>query len=61
MIGTVIKRGSSICVYDEKGRTLCVKTNGEIMGYTGTTFSVKKGNSIYVYNEKGITLSVKSC
>lgn len=61
MIGTVLKKSSTIYVYDEKGHTLCTKSGGEIMGYTGTSFSVKKGNTVYIYDEKGRTLSTKSC
>lgn len=64
MIGSVIKKGSTLYVYDEKGRTLCTKslnTRDMLMGYTGTSFSVRKNNTIYVYDEKGRTLSTKSC
>ena len=61
MIGTVLKKGSTIYAYDEKGRILCTKSSGEILGYTGTSFSVKKGHTVYIYDEKGRILSTKSC
>lgn len=31
MIGSVIKRGNTIYVYDERGRALCTKSGGDIM------------------------------
>lgn len=61
MIGTVIKKGNTIYAYDEKGRTLCTKSGDEVVGYTGTSFSVKKGKNVYIYDEKGRTLSTKHC
>jgi len=62
-IGLVQQKGSSVYVYDEKGRQLCVKSMGRsdsIIGYTSQTFTIKKGNSIYIYDEKGRQTSVKS-
>lgn len=62
MIGSVIQKGTCIEVYDEKGYTLCTKyvsSNGQLMGYTGSSFSVKDGNCVTVYDEKGYTLSTK--
>ena len=61
MIGSVIKRGNTIYVYDERGKLLCTKSGGDVMGYTGTSFSVKRNHTVYVYDEKGKTLSTKSC
>ncbi len=62
MIGSVIQNGTCINVYDERGNTLCTKfvsSNGQLMGYTGSSFSVKDGSCVTVYDEKGNTLSTK--
>lgn len=61
-IGSAIERGRMVYVYDEKGRQLCSKalgTDGGLMGYTGSSFSVKRGRMIYIYDEKGHQLSSK--
>ena len=60
MIGSVIQKGGLITVYDEKGYTLSnmqVNPSDQLMGYTGSSFSVKKGNMVTVYDEKCYTLS----
>ncbi len=60
MIGTAVQRGSTVYVYDEKGHQLtCVScgSGGQLMGYTGSSFSVKRGSTVYVYDEKGRSLS----
>lgn len=57
VIGTVIKRNSTIYVYSEAGSILCTKTGGEVIGYTSSSFSIKKGNRIYIFNSKGSILS----
>jgi hypothetical protein len=64
-IGTAVRRGSSVYVYDEKGRQLAVIGTGSrpedgLTGYTSTTVSVRRGESIYTYDEKGRQLSVIS-
>lgn len=62
MIGSVIKEGSTIYAYDERGNQLCSKyvgSDGQLMGYTGSSFSVKEGSTVYVYDEKGNQLSSK--
>ncbi|MBR5957221.1 MAG: hypothetical protein IKZ99_02540, partial [Salinivirgaceae bacterium] len=59
----VVQKGSTIYVYDEKGSTIGVRSvgsNAQLMGYTGSSFSVKEGNTVYIYDEKGSTLSVRS-
>ncbi|WP_281071756.1 hypothetical protein [Succinivibrio dextrinosolvens] len=61
-IGSAIERGRMVYVYDEKGRQLCSKalgSDGCLMGYTGTSFSIRKGKMVYVYDEKGHQLSSK--
>ncbi|MBO7495431.1 MAG: hypothetical protein J6T98_02670 [Salinivirgaceae bacterium] len=63
MIGSVIQKGTCIDVYDEKGYQMCqinVCSNSQLMGYTGSTFSVKTGNVIDVYDQKGRQLSQRS-
>ncbi len=57
VIGTVIKRDSTIYVYSEAGSIICTKTGGEVIGYTSSSFSIKKGNSVYIFNSKGSILS----
>ncbi len=57
VIGTVIKRDSTIYIYSEAGSILCTKTGGEVIGYTSSSFSIKKGNSIYIFDSKGSILS----
>lgn len=61
-IGSAIEKGRMVYVYDEKGRQLCSKSlgsDGGLMGYTGTSFSIRKGRMVYVYDEKGHQLSSK--
>lgn len=57
-IASVVQRGFSIYIYDEKGRQLGIVRAGSgrndgLEGYTSSTVSVRRGNSIYVYDEKG--------
>ena len=64
-IGTAVTRGSSVYVYDEKGRQLTVigvgnRSEDGLTGYTSTTVSVRRGGSIYTYDEKGRQISVLS-
>lgn len=63
MIGTAVQKGSTVYVYDEKGHQLTYVScgnDGQLMGYTGSSFSVKKGRTVYVYDEKGHQLSYHS-
>jgi hypothetical protein len=60
-IGSVVQRGSTIYIYDEKGRSLtAVSAGGKppdgLVGYTSTTVSVRRGSTIYMYNEKGMSV-----
>jgi hypothetical protein len=62
MIGSVIEKNGYAFAYDEKGRELCNKylgSDGQLMGYTGSSFSVKKNRYVFVYDEKGRELSNK--
>ena len=52
-IGTVIKRGQTIFVYDEKGKQKFIISEGELDGYTSETVNVRRRNSVFVYNDKG--------
>jgi hypothetical protein len=56
-IANAVQRGSSVYVYDEKGRQLTV-LSGELHGYTGSSVSIKRGSSIYTYDERGRQQSV---
>jgi len=58
-IASVIKKGSSIYVYNERGGVICTVDGnyGELQGYTSNTFSVKRGSNIYVYGERGNVIS----
>ena len=63
-IGNVIERGSTIYVYDEKGRQMFVKTKGGgpndgLQGYTSTTVNIRHGSSVYTFNDKGSQVAVK--
>jgi hypothetical protein len=64
-IATAIKRGSSVYVYDEKGRLMLTLTAGNkpedgVTGYTSTTVSVRREGSIYTYDDKGRHISSHS-
>lgn len=57
-IGNAVQKGSSVYIYDEKGRQIGVVSAGGkppdgLVGFTSSTVSVRKGSSIYIYNEKG--------
>lgn len=65
MIGSAFERGSLICVYDERGRTLFQKAlrNGSLdglLGFTGSTVTVRFGSVIYTYDECGTTIYAKA-
>lgn len=61
-IGNAVQKGSSVVVYDEKGRQIFTKYVGSgqgdgLTGYTNSTVNIKKGHSIITYNEKGSQIS----
>jgi hypothetical protein len=60
-MGTAVKRGGSVYVYDEKGRQIAVIAAGSrpedgLTGYTSTTVSVRRGGSIYTYYDFGLRI-----
>ncbi|MBX3741271.1 MAG: hypothetical protein KF712_09795 [Akkermansiaceae bacterium] len=64
-IANALKKGSSIFVYDEKGRQLFTLPAGSgpndgLTGYTSATVSIRRGSSIFTYNDKGRQTSVIS-
>lgn len=64
-IGSVVKKGSTIHVYNEKGGLLFAKAVGmdpkkDVVGYTANTVSIRMGSSIITYNEKGHQKSATS-
>ena len=64
-IGTAVKRGTLVYVYDEKGRQIMVLPAGNkpedgLTGYTSTTVSVRRGGLVYTYDQKGRQISVIS-
>ena len=53
-LGNVVQRGSTLYVYDEKGRQLStIPVGNGLKGYTSSTVSVLRSNTIYMYDEKG--------
>lgn len=57
-IGTAVQKGSTVYIYDERGRQIsAVSAGGKppdgLTGYTGSSVSVRKGSTIYTYDEKG--------
>jgi len=57
-IASAVQRGSSIYIYDERGRQLGAVSAGSgpqdgLQGYTGSTVSVRRGSTVYIYDEKG--------
>lgn len=58
-ISSVIQRGSTAYVYDEKNRTLCSISvgSGQLCGFSSTFVCIQRGSTLYVYDEKGHTLS----
>ena len=64
-IGNVIQKGSTIYVYDEKGKLIRGLSAGSgpkdgLKGYTSTMVNIQRGSTIYSYNEKGAVVSAKS-
>ena len=47
MIASAIQRGSSVYVYDERGKNLYTRS-GTLIGFTSTTVTIKRGNTNYV-------------
>ena len=51
-IANAVQRGSTVHVYDKRGRFL-FSQSGELHGFTGATVAIRRGNVIYVYDERG--------
>lgn len=51
-IGNCVQRGTSVHVYNTQGRILTSKS-GELVGFTGTTFTVKNGTMCTIYDSYG--------
>lgn len=65
MIGSALKHGSLIVVYDEHGRTLFSKARGNgpddgLFGFTGSTVTMRYGSIIYTYDEAGQRVFAKA-
>lgn len=60
MIATAKQSGSTVYVYDEKGRQLFSKS-GRLIGFTSSTVTVQSssGSTQYTYDEKGRQLFSK--
>ena len=57
-IANAVQRGSTVYVYDEKGRNIFTQFAGSgpndgLKGYTGNSVNIQRGNTIYTYNDKG--------
>ena len=57
-IANAVQRGSTVYIYDDKGRQVASISAGHqpgdgLKGYTATTVNVQRGSTIYTYNEKG--------
>ena len=53
-IGSAVQRGSTVYIYDEKGRQIgSVPAGDGLQGYASGSVSVKSGSRIIIYDEKG--------
>jgi hypothetical protein len=64
-IGNAVERGSTVYVYDEKGRQIFTTSKGSqpgdgLKGYTGGTVNIRRGSTIYTYDVKGRQISTTS-
>lgn len=56
MISTAFEKSGWVVVCDENNNqtsTIYLGSDGQLMGYTSTTFSIKKSGWIEVYDERG--------
>lgn len=60
-IELVIKRGTTVFVYGNKGDVLCTKTGDEVIGYTCKTFAIRKGKTVQVFDSSGNPLYSRPC
>ena len=59
MISVAVQQGSVVHVYDERNSLICSR-NGELQGYTSSSFSLKVGTQVFTYDEKGNIISSHS-
>jgi hypothetical protein len=64
-IANVVRRGSVLCIYNERGQQLCMLSIGSapkdgLQGFTSSTVSIRRGNVVCTYDEKGRQLSMIS-
>lgn len=64
-IGNVVQRGSTVYVYDKRGRQLTALSAGTgpkdgLRGYTNGTVNIQRAATIYTYDERGRQLSATS-
>jgi hypothetical protein len=60
-IGSAVQKGSTVYVYDEKGRVLFTRSVGNgpkdgVKGFTSSTVTIQNGNTVYVFHESGRVL-----
>ena len=61
-ISSVVQRGSTAYVYNEKNQSSCTISigSGKLCGFSANFVCVQRGSTLYVYNEKGRSLSTIS-
>ena len=61
-ISSVVQRGSTAYVYNEKNQTSCTISIGsnKLCGFSSTFVCIQRGATLYVYDEKGHTISTIS-
>ena len=62
-ITSVVQRGSTAYVYNEKKLTSCtlsVSSNAKLCGFSSTFVCIQRGSTLYVYDEKGHSLTTLS-
>jgi hypothetical protein len=58
-IGNVVKKGTTIFVYDERGKQLFTQT-GDLHGFTSGTAVIKKESTLFTFNETGRQVATTS-
>lgn len=64
-IGSAVEKGSTVYVYDERGRQLFARSRGSqptdgLKGYTSGTASIRRGSTVFTYDDKGRQVSSTS-
>jgi 23S rRNA pseudoU1915 N3-methylase RlmH len=53
-IANAVQKGSTVYIYDEKGRQLGTVSAGDgLHGFTSGSVSIRRGSTIHIYDEKG--------